>query len=662
MNVKYHFNFTSLDGKDNLVQFLVADTVTDTEITGMANPFVVELPELDSIFQVVRGTGATIQILSEIDMQFFDTLYTSDPFGIQVKHYIDDVLNWMGYVNSEMMQEPYSFISNYPVRILANNGLALLSRLSFVQADGSFYSGIKSKYDIIKICLDKIGLPYSTINISLSTIYSAYVGGTTSSILHELYNITENFYDEDPKPMTLREVIETVLKPYAAILWADGDKIYITDINTLAAGTDITYMQYDYATGTFIQNVTEPVNPAWDYMGTGQNIENSGGINKQVIDYSPYVKTGVFAKSINAESEFTTVPESWLTKDGYSYKTLTGNKTWQEVAPATFEESYYADKGPQLYLRWAPQSTNQKIASLKVTPFLAIVKQGNSFNTQTAPSFALSFEIMIKTKSNSYDDSLTSADFQGVAPYLKIKVGDEYYTGITDNWWTTTDSYIQPVVSQKTNNISDKFTSWTTYAYIMVLPTVLGLLKGGFDLEIWSDILGYTDINAGTYTRNPTGIQEVWIKNTEIKITKGDGSDLNKNDKEFVGLLDPNFQNEGQKITLKSGTNITGADLAQELYIASGKYYPTYSWIRAGQTEQIEKLLLNSYVSNFKAGTNKITNLALENNISIWKTLQDSYRSGRVFMMKSAKVDYWDNKIECDVVEIKQDELTIVDV
>jgi len=52
MNVKYHFNFTSLDGKDILVHFLLPIPVTATEKTGMAHLFVVELPKLMIFFKL----------------------------------------------------------------------------------------------------------------------------------------------------------------------------------------------------------------------------------------------------------------------------------------------------------------------------------------------------------------------------------------------------------------------------------------------------------------------------------------------------------------------------------------------------------------------------------------------------------------------------------
>lgn len=671
---EYHFNFISLDGKNNLVEFLIdsATTVTDTEITGAANPFIVELPSLDSIFQVVRGTGTTIQLLSETDMQFFDSLYTSDPFGIMVRHSIDGVLNWLGYINSEMMQEPYSFSSNYPIQILANNGLSLLTRLSFLQSDQSYYTGIKSKYELLKICLDKIGLPWMTINIACTTTFSGQTSNSDSTILHESYLNCSNFYTEDPAPMTLREVIETILEPYGAFIWADADGIYISDVNGFAAGTSITYKQFDYSTDAYVQDVVISNNQAVSsigYMGTGQNIENSGGVNKQVVDYSPYSQTEIVAQSVKDESEFTTIPASYSSKDGYYYRTLTGNSLWQEISPATFEESYFTNN-PQIYLQWTPPATNQKILSLKLPPFVCIAKGTDLLHPLKGVAFQVSFSLLIKTKTNPYDSSLSSVNFQGAAPIIKVKVGNQYYD-LNLSKWSTTDNYLNPIVSNSGNSISDTFTSWKMWPYIRMSTVLTGeqeILYGDFDLELWSDIWGYTDILAGTYTVNPSQILEVWINNIEVKVTLGDGTEISNTDKEYIGLLDPNFQNEGKKVTLKSGTNLYNVDNAKEMYIDTLSAFPSndYTWIglwtRAGQTDKIENLLLNSYVSNFKAGTNKITNLALENNASIWQAITDSYRSGRIFMVKRAKIDYWDNKIECDIAEVKQDELTITSI
>lgn len=50
----------------------------------------------------------------------------------------------------------------------------------------------------------------------------------------------------------------------------------------------------------------------------------------------------------------------------------------------------------------------------------------------------------------------------------------------------------------------------------------------------------------------------------------------------------------------------------------------------------------------------------MNNAFSLQNILTDTFISGSKMMVKSANINYADNIIECDLVEVFQDELTIV--
>ncbi|NIA28709.1 MAG: hypothetical protein GWP06_02200, partial [Actinobacteria bacterium] len=418
---KYYFSFISIKGRNNIVEIWqdTTDIITAQEITGASNPFRVSLPKLNNIFQPVRGTGCLLNIISETDMEFLNSLYHTTPLEFQVRHYVSGILNWIGFLNSEMYREPFSFNSNYPVALNGNDGMALLDRFKFIQTDLSNYSGLKSLWDILFICLNKIGLPWGNVFYYLSFSFSDFSGSADKTPFHELYEDCSNFYDEDGEAMTLRQVIENILNPFGAILLIKGGDIYITDINTLAKSLPIDFQQFTYDTGIYVAintiSITKTIADI-GYGGTGQSIEISGGVNKQVVSYSPYPIVQVVEKSITSETEFETIPTTWATKDGYQYKILANNKTWQEISPAFFEESYYGDSEKKIYLNWTPPVTNQKIMSLKVLPFLSLAQKGTTLIDSVYESLAIKFEInvLIKTKTNPYDSTLASYDFQGL--------------------------------------------------------------------------------------------------------------------------------------------------------------------------------------------------------------------------------------------------------
>ena len=128
---------------------------------------------------------------------------------------------------------------------------------------------------------------------------------------------------------------------------------------------------------------------------------------------------------------------------------------------------------------------------------------------------------------------------------------------------------------------------------------------------------------------------------------------------EYIGLLDPLYSNEGEKITLLCGSDATLADRAKILYSDAGIYKPITAWTRNGQTFKIEELLLNSLCSNYRIGYNTLSGMVLKNSFNQLNVITDSYTDPAKFMVKSMMVSYRDNRVECSLVQITPDELTI---
>ena len=343
---KYYYSFKSLNEDLHLVEIWQdsLSILTAEEIKGSENPFIVEMPKLSSKFQVIRGTGCEMNIFSNTSMKFFNGLYHVDKKEIIVKHYINGVINWYGYLNSELSLETYSELDSYNYQAIGNDGFALLDRIQFLADDGSILTGVKSLYNIIVLCLEKIGLPFGSININLSTTSPAFTIGSTSTILHENYIDCANFYQEDGTAETVRKVLESVLMPFGAFIVQMGGDIWITDVNTLAGAATttnfnsytrqlvtvglISYYSWIYNTS---RSVALPVTiSSVGYTGTGSEIEISGGKNKQVVNYSPYPIKTWLPQSLTTYDEFDpfTGAWTWNTANKYWEKVLANNKYW----------------------------------------------------------------------------------------------------------------------------------------------------------------------------------------------------------------------------------------------------------------------------------------------------------------------------------------------
>lgn len=650
------------------------DVITAEEITGSSSPFVVELPELDHKFQVVRGTGCTLSIISDTDQRFFNSLYHVDYKELIIKHYIAGTLNWIGYLDSEMYSEKFDEVKNYVVSVNGNDGFALMDRFAFIGDDEIRFSGTKSKIEILKICFDKIALPWTLFKIFLSTTFTGYSNSATSSILHESYINCENFYDEDLKPMKIREVIESVLAPYGAYIFSVGDSIYITDINAMANNTSITFKSFDYSTLAFSSNVAVTIRKSTATIGrfgTGSNIEISGGKNRQEVVYSPYPITDIVETSFNSLDEFSSVPASYSVRDEYYYRRLGDNRYWIKQPLFTFfEQGYYDDPNNTNIYFLSPRSlTNSVVLSLNLDTYYNITgikeKVVDGITIIDGLNLFISGQMLVQTKLNPFR---TGVELQllikALGIRMRVSIGDYYFDFATKTWGTTVSDFYFYTYNSDDSIIADQFIQMGIDGAGLTIP--IGNLSseivfnGKILVEFMSDTKSKS-IHDANYITNKSGVMAYWLKDLSVKFIKYDGSEITNLDITYIGILNKLFANEAEQIKLTCGTDSQYSDRGKIMYKDGDTYKSVLEWTRNSQTFCIEKLLLASLSSNYQAGYLTLSSMKLKSAFNQLNVITDAFISGKNMMIKSLKQDFWNNTNECDLIEILPDSLTIVE-
>lgn len=687
---KYFIEFKTLKNNSEVHTLELWQNTTDVlvaeEIKGGQSPFIVELPELSHKFQVVRGTGATIEILSDTDMKFFAGLEHVDFTEFKVIHKIDGVMNWIGYLNADMQSEPYDINFNYLISTTANDGFALLDRYRFLQSDETKYVGLKSKWELLQICLNKLALEYTDIRVKLATTFTGFSADADKTILHESFINCANFYDEDDLPMTLREVLESILSPYGAYICQSGGSIYITDIHTMAGGGTIAFQKFNSSTYVYIANVNVTVEKDVNdigYFGTGHSIERSGGTNLQRVVYSPYAVKELISETIITPDEFTTVPATFSDKDGYKYRTLVGHNVWDISAPADFEESYLglgSERFVYLRLSRIVNDISQFQLLTDSQPYLTILSARLSDITSISNrrgkryldglAILVTGKILTKTKANPYTYNYTSGELSAGADKVvslynnfACNIGDLYYDQSLDSWSTTPyfDSYFQ--TTKNNEIISNQWVDLGINGDGLLIK--LGnideelLFNGDFNFQIWSN----TKVRkqGGDLLTNDTVLDETWIRNLKLSLVNLDGSEIEDSDSEYIGQLNKLFSQEGEEITLKTGSNSKFSDRAMIIKPDGDGYSVITEWTRAGETYKIEELLLNSLCSNYRMNYISLLGMNLKNEFGIMNVITDStYLGSKKLMIKSASVDYANYRNTVNLVEISQDVLDIV--
>jgi hypothetical protein len=220
----YTGRFLSYREVEYVVNIFSKDVETETpeDLVFGEEPAEIEWSEVDKL-EPVQGSALTLTLLSTSDRQYID-LYSVETGEVWAEVWRNGSLYWTGTLDTELYEEPYSYLKDYEVQFTFSD-FGALERLKWSD------KGVRSLEWIVRTCVEAAGLDYSTLNRHISTTPAE---GYTD-ILTDSYLNCENFFDEDDEPMTMREVLEAVLQPFALRMVQKGGRVELFDLNALAA-------------------------------------------------------------------------------------------------------------------------------------------------------------------------------------------------------------------------------------------------------------------------------------------------------------------------------------------------------------------------------------------------------------------------------------------
>lgn len=185
-------------------------------------PLVFEWAETDKL-EPVQGSAATLEIVSKVNRQYKD-LYTVEAGSIRMDAYRDDVLYWSGTLDTETYEEPFSYENEYEVKLTFSD-FSLLDRMNFS------LRGTRS----ISVLIDNFIAETKINNRGIERYISTTCSSVSGEMLDNVGISCENFYDEEGVPLTMREVLDEILRPFALRLIQREGKLFIYDLNAVQA-------------------------------------------------------------------------------------------------------------------------------------------------------------------------------------------------------------------------------------------------------------------------------------------------------------------------------------------------------------------------------------------------------------------------------------------
>jgi len=666
-----------------------------TTIIADVSPVIVDFPTIDTKYTPVRGSGIELNLISSTNMQYLD-LYTTDMQGCKVKVLKGSLIVYLGYLDSELYHEPFDDSTNYPVQFTGNDGLALLNRFSFLNASGGTFSGIIPAWDIIKYILLKINLEWVSIYTSLATTISGVTLASNENLFEKVYINCDNFYDEDGVPQNLRDVLESILKPFCATLCISNGNVWITDLTSLYNCSALTCQRYIINAGYIQYFATQTKSLQLGDISTigtyssGANLNIVNAINEQVVEFSPFAQNELI--NIEADNDFSTVPTSYYDWGTTPYK-------WREYRYATSSSfnkfgdgdfaSYKGLEGDNIsesdyYLR-----INNSGLLGKSTANQGGVDDGDISFTykKKLPHLIPNREYKLKIEMKIYlqnvfdlgNSAFLGEDIRTACLQTRLKIGNKkvssWYQWGDIQWVNLSVDKDMLLFFEDRQSVIDPETyngiqnTWVDLNQISLYSNNNNVVRKDYLIDLNEDNLNDGEIEFSIYkyyvfNMNGLEIQAYSCRIKDIKISVVDkfGSDIENNDIEYRGLFDKKVKESGESVSLVSGTNINSLPTSRGglIGLSGTSYYWLQNFTRAGVSAPVEKLVLRTIQANSENRTIELSAKLNQLTQSIGTVTYSNYFSGKVFMVTGIKNNLADSSSDVVFQEIQDETPTVI--
>lgn len=705
----YTIPFAGLKNEVFVIEIEKMDYVGEvTELTPADSPFTVDIEDNDFMYVPTRFSSANIHVVGN---DYLQQLYSTSYQQYRVTFKRNGIVNWCGFIKPELYTQDYSSVL-FELEIECQSAMSTLEFIPYKQMEEG--KSFVSLWDLIKKSIEFSNARYNAIYIPYvySKSESDYKAGM-DNVLSEMTVSEQDFFDEDDKAMTYKEVLEEICKllNWTCVDWR-GD-LYFVDMDH----------QGDYRRYFSNLETWEPVSlpgvlnvQKAGFAGNDHTLDLVPGFNKVTVKTSNYNVGKVFPeedfdkleiiekyKTVDATDpnwpQRTETTRLFLRPDVYGTYHYVYNKVsipewgieegYQDIGDKKYEELDAKDKldciGSSLmklcgikFNDGVPESVNYDFENLiylnvrrtlyhtsyDETYLLPIGKRllriGESLPCAAYLNGAISINMSIKPYGSlEYNDGIhEEITLHPIKMYFILKIGDYYYNGTS---WVREESQFDITFDnpdrsfEKGNYIKVKNTKTIDMPYngmeghIIPIDSVSPI--GSPELYI----TGFFARGSGCYDYNKYQYG-CYVKDIDVKYQKKDEnvweSDDNS-DRYYENVLNEDYINELDEIEFKiSSYNNDGACYSKVML--GDKYLEDnlYSAIEEKQIrpeEQLIRRIVNRYSDTHIKLTQEIQEVPELTPIT---RLSDDFMVGKVFINTGGTIDYKQGKFRCIMIEV----------
>lgn len=686
-NLIYTMPFTNVDGEALTVQILEdGGTGSPVELTGGTPPFIVDVNDEDFLYTPTRFSGATLKLVgSDYLQKLFSTQYQK----FKVNLVKAGSVIWTGFITPELYSQDYDN-SLFELEIECISALSTLEYIDFKQEGATV-----SLLGIIKKCITESKGDFRAVYIP--NVYTSSLDGITVS--------TANFIDEDGKAMTLKECLEEVCKFLNWTVTEYDGCIYFIDMDYIKAGKTSYTNILTSTTTTLSSTINLRDIPS---KGNSNLLSILGGYNKAIVIDSDYevdsdilypelelnlsggelfkfekTKDDTIYKKeyynsnlelfnyVLSNNSYTTYDKPFNTdkqsagavamrKTSYGKTEALSKYSWQEMIEIKQKSAIILDNSAPYYLYKDIYHNGEEI---KNDPFIlnypAIKCKGNELSYLVFDpdiKLCINFDIYLTTDKDGFEGDFKPTGLTSVPKLfipMQLRIGDHYYNG--SSWVTDSNTIFKVSTTATPNNYVNTWLQVYNYndpelnvpdlnGYIVSFKSIT---TGDIELTIYNPAI---NPYSTPVFENP--IESFFIRNIEISTQRVNASksDSTKQDTKYENVVNEGFINALDDIEFKI-TSKNESELSYSKAMDGNSILDVLTNNIFNNSEKPEKLLIQRIINQYKQPKIKLVQV-IKPDIPPYSKVTDSYLSGKQFVFTGGRINYEDNSIECNLIEL----------
>ena len=653
------------------------------ELTAGVPPFTVDIEDEEFLYTPTRFSTARIQVAGS---DYLQSLFSTEYRQYRVTFKKDGVITWCGFIKPELYTQDY-VSDTFVMELECISAMSVLEFIDYTLEgkDKSFVS----LWKLLQKCISASRGGYNAVYIPhvYASNKSAYTSG--ENVLDKMTVSEQNFFDEDDKPMKLKEVLEEVCK---LLNWTCTDwkgELYFVDVDHSGV-----YHKYDISMTNKTEDTPNFLNAqSIGYSGTGHSLDILSGYNKASVKCSNYpIDTILPEEEYKDLEELKTiddkkadqsqvcrsiycVPKKWST-DLYdtngSLIPVDKLSDYKDVLPSLqgttlVRSCTYKQKKTGQY--FSPEITDYSfIDTIRVRQVDSKELYVKAMSFKLAPAFYSNCAIAIsgEVKVMEAEDMIPFGNSEnGTMQELacKIRIGNKYfgnpYGEIDTGGFTWSENEKNFVILTLTSFNNDKSLDWIPitnrkelsmpYTGLSgVIAPITNLISGDLEFTLLAERrwrgTGSQLNNAGLY-----------IKDFKVTYQKEDGiSKTNDNtDRTYENTLNESYINELDEIEFKiSSYNEDGACYSKVLLNGDYLRDNLYNTI-LDTTIRPEEMIITRIINHYSATRIKLTQVIKNSDeITPLTKTSDDFLVSKKFINAGGSIDYANNRFEYIMIEV----------